>query len=213
VGFNDYLTEWIGFANAITGKVPRAKFGGPDVGASSDWILRFGRQMAPEMGRRLVALTGHYYAEGPPNIPKVTMERLLNADQKIPAQMKPIEATVETYSLRYRMTEGNSCYRGGKPGMSNAFASALWAADCMLLLASQGCASVNLHGGNSQFLSAGLGDHTPGLQAALKPQSMSSGFYTPIESEKKSGYAGNAYLLPVCCWRIVLQARLLCRQS
>jgi hypothetical protein len=81
------------------------------------------------------------------------------------------------------MTEGNSCYRGGKPGMSDAFAAALWAADYMLELASLGCAGVNLHGGSSAFLTAGLGGHTPGLDAAKKPQQVRSGYYSPIRTE------------------------------
>jgi hypothetical protein len=98
--------------------------------------------------------------------------------------MAKIEAVAHTYSLRYHMTEGNSCYRGGKPGMSNAFAAALWAADNMLLLASLGCAGVNLHGGDSRFLSAGLGDHNPGFDAAGGQVSKHNGFYTPIASER-----------------------------
>ena len=81
------------------------------------------------------------------------------------------------------MTEGNSCYRGGKPGMSDAFAAALWAADYMLELASLGCAGVNLHGGASAFLTAGLGGHTPGLDSAKKPQQVRSGYYSPIRTE------------------------------
>jgi hypothetical protein len=81
------------------------------------------------------------------------------------------------------MTEGNSCYRGGKPGMSNAFAAALWAGDYMLLLANLGCVGVNLHGGTSDFLTAGLGGHTPGMDVAKTPQAMKSGFYTPIFTE------------------------------
>jgi hypothetical protein len=67
--------------------------------------------------------------------------------------------------------------------MSNAFASALWAGDYMLQLASLGCAGVNLHGGSSAFLTAGLGDHTPGMDVAKTPQTVRSGFYTPIQSE------------------------------
>ena len=81
------------------------------------------------------------------------------------------------------MTEGNSCYRGGKPGMSDAFASSLWAADYMLELASLGRAGVNLHGGSSAFLTAGLGGHTPGMEVARGPQQVHSGFYSPIRSE------------------------------
>jgi len=53
----------------------------------------------------------------------------------------------------------------------------------MLLLASLGCVGVNLHGGSSAFLTAGLGGHTPGMDVAKTPQEMKSGFYTPIFSE------------------------------
>ena len=49
--------------------------------------------------------------------------------------------------------------------MSDAFAAALWCGDYLLLLANLGCAGINLHGGDSRFLSAGLGDHNPGLDA------------------------------------------------
>jgi hypothetical protein len=181
-GFADYVSEWTSFANAIAARAPGARFGGPDVGASSDWITRF-CEAVPASGPRLVALTGHYYAEGPPNDPRVTTERLLAGNAGIPAQMKSIEEAAQRKGLVFRMTEGNSCYRGGKPGMSNAFASALWAGDYMLQLASLGCVGVNLHGGSSGFLSAGLGDHTPGLEVAKTPQTMRSGFYTPIATE------------------------------
>lgn len=56
----------------------------------------------------------------------------------------------------------------------------------MLQLASLGCVGVNLHGGRSAFLTAGLGDHTPGMEVAKTPQAMRSGFYTPIFSEPDS---------------------------
>jgi hypothetical protein len=70
--------------------------------------------------------------------------------------------------------------------MSNAFAAGLWAGDYMLQLASLGCVGVNLHGGGSAFLTAGLGDHTPGMEASKGPQTVRSGFYTPISSEAGS---------------------------
>jgi hypothetical protein len=184
--FADYLKEWTGFAEAIAAKAPGAHFAGPDVGASSDWVTRFGEELPATIGSRLMALTGHYYAEGPPNDPRVTTTRLLGGNLNIPAEMKRIEEAARSRSVVYRMTEGNSCYRGGKPGMSNAFASALWAGDYMLQLASLGCAGVNLHGGSSAFLTAGLGDHTPGMEVAKTPQTVRSGFYTPIQSEPGS---------------------------
>jgi hypothetical protein len=182
-GFADYLKEWTGFAEAIAARVPGARFGGPDVGASSNWVTRFGEELDAGTRARLTTLTGHYYAEGPPNDPRVTTARLLAGNTKIAGEMQRIEAVAQAHGLVYRMTEGNSCYRGGKPGMSNAFAAALWAGDYMLQLASLGCAGVNLHGGRSAFLTAGLGDHTPGMDVVKTPQAMRSGFYTPIFSE------------------------------
>lgn len=182
-GFDDYLREWTGYANAIVARVPGARFGGPDVASSSNWVTRFGNELAPELRARLTTLTGHYYAEGPPNDPSMTTERLLKGDPKIAGNMAEIEAVARAHGLVYRMSEGNSCYRGGKPGMSNTFAAALWAGDYMLQLASLGCVGVNLHGGSSAFLTAGLGDHTPGMEVAKTPQAMKSGFYTPIFSE------------------------------
>jgi len=184
-GFDDYVREWLAFANAVSARVPGARFAGPDTAASSDWVTRFGDEVAPKLGERLVALSGHYYAEGPPNDLKVTTERLLAGDPKVAQSAREIVRTADAHKLVYRMSEGNSCYRGGKPGMSNAFAASLWAADYLLTLASLGCAGINLHGGDSRFLAAGLGDHNPGLEVAgNSKQGASNGFYTPIATEQ-----------------------------
>jgi hypothetical protein len=184
-GFDDYAREWLAFADAVSARVPEARFGGPDTAASSDWVIRFGDEVAPKLGKRLVALSGHYYAEGPPNDPSVTTQRLLAGDPKVAQSARAIVRVADAHKLVYRMSEGNSCYRGGKPGMSNAFASSLWAADYLLTLASQGCAGINLHGGDSRFLSAGLGDHNPGLEVAGHTRlSAPNGFYTPIATEQ-----------------------------
>jgi hypothetical protein len=56
-------------------------------------------------------------------------------------------AVADSGGLGFRMTEGNSCFGGGKPGVSDALASALWAMDYMLYVASKGYVGVNLHGG------------------------------------------------------------------
>ncbi len=183
--FDDYIREWSAFATAITAAVPNARFAGPDVASSSDWVVQFGERMAPRLGERLVALSGHYYAEGPPDDPAVTTARLLAGNPKVSASTTSIVQLADAHHLSYHMTEGNSCYRGGKPGMSDAFASALWSGDYLLLLAKLGCSGINLHGGDSRFLSAGLGDHNPGLAIAGEEKPTSpNGFYTPISSEQ-----------------------------
>jgi len=65
------------------------------------------------------------------------------------------------------MTEGNSCFGGGKPGVRDAFASALWGADYMLPWALAGYRGINVHGG-------GEGLYTPiaigeNLSTELRP--------------------------------------------
>lgn len=88
------------------------------------------------------------------------------------------------------MTEGNTCYRGGKPGLSNAFCSALWAAEFMLKLASYGTAGVNLHGGGSKQIGLALGGHLPGegLTPDARLVATQGSFYTPIAGSRESGF-------------------------
>ena len=51
----------------------------------------------------------------------------------------------------FRLTETNSCYGGGQPDVSDAFASALWGADMMLKTAAAGYVGVNLHSGGDGY--------------------------------------------------------------
>jgi hypothetical protein len=66
-------------------------------------------------------------------------------------------AAAAKMGVRVRMTEGNTCYRGGKPGVSDVFAAALWSADYALLLASNNYSGINLHGGTGPIIASGLG--------------------------------------------------------
>jgi hypothetical protein len=78
--------------------------------------------------------THHYYFRGPATNPDVNIPNLLK-----PATMQKVQTTASLATAaagkigaRVRMTEGNTCYRGGKPGVSDVFAAALWAADYSL---------------------------------------------------------------------------------
>ena len=187
-GFNDYIKEWTACADAISQRVPDAVFGGPDVGASSDWIRRFIPAAEQNLGKRVVAVTGHYYASGPPDNPDVTIQNLLRNNPNIGKSAKEIVDLAAQNHLYYRMTEGNSCYRGGKPGMSDTLASALWGGDYVLTLAAAGCAGVNLHGGSRNILKAALGNHLPGEQIENESSDSKGSFYTPIAGEVNYGF-------------------------
>lgn len=188
--FEKYLAQWASFARAVIGQVPDARFGGPDVGSDGSLVMRFAEEAPKLLPGRIVACTGHYYAEGPPDSPNVTVARLLAPDPRIDRDLPRVIESAHRAGITYRMTEGNSCYRGGKPGMSNAFCSALWAADYMLKLASFGCVGVNFHGGGSKQIRASLGGHLPGesLEPGAAAIAKEGSFYTPIAGSREAGF-------------------------
>ena len=188
--FDKYLAQWMTFAQAVIARVPDARFGGPDVGSNAQWVTRFAREATQLLPGKIVACSGHYYVMGPPDSPSVTAERLLAPDSRVNQEVPRMVNVANETGLVYRMTEGNSCYRGGKPGVSNAFCSALWAADYLLKLASFGCAGVNLHGGGAGVIRSALGGHLPGENLTPDGAAIAAegSFYTPIAGSREMGF-------------------------
>lgn len=145
-GYADYFSEWKSLADTIRRKTPDAPLAGPDITDQIGWVDQFAKQ-----ANGISLLTSHYYAEGPPESPDSDVAHLLQPDADLKKNMQHLVETGRSVNLPYRMTEGNSCYNGGKSGVSDAFASALWGADFMLLLAQLGVVGVNLHGGGRGF--------------------------------------------------------------
>jgi hypothetical protein len=188
--FDKYLAQWMTFAKAVIARVPDARFGGPDVGSNVQWVIQFARAASQQLPGRIVACTSHYYVMGPPDNPGTTVARLLAPDRRVDQEVPRIISVARQNHLDYRMTEGNSCYRGGKPGVSNAFCSALWAADYLLKLASFGCAGVNLHGGGASVIRISLGGHLPGENLTPDGAAIAAegSFYTPIAGSREKGF-------------------------
>ncbi|MFP5226821.1 MAG: hypothetical protein ACLGXA_04280 [Acidobacteriota bacterium] len=185
-----YLQEWLGMARAVAARVPGAKFGMPDVAARVDWLTEIAAQWPSITDPpHVTTLTHHYYFGGPATNPAVNIPNLL-----MPATMAKVQKTANTATAaaesmhaRVRMTEGNTCYRGGKPGVSDVFAAALWSADYSLLLARNNYSGVNLHGGTGKSVANSVGGSLPGdtllEQQGATPAQIASHphpFYTPI---------------------------------
>ncbi len=189
--FEKYLAQWVTFARAVLARVPDARFGGPDVGSNAKWVADFAEAAPKQLPGRIVACTSHYYVMGPPDSPQSTMQRLLAPDPRVDRDAQRIMSAATQTHISYRMTEGNSCYRGGKPGVSDAFGSALWAADYLLKLASYGCAGVNLHGGSTQVIRGALGGHLPGAESGpgARPAPAGGTFYSPIVGSREAGFS------------------------
>ena len=148
--YPDYWKEWSTAHAAIVARVPQAKFAGPDVSNKMAYVTGFAQDVkksAPDV----VMLTSHYYAMGPAGAPGMTIDRLLSPDPKLERDLQIAMAAAQSAGIPYRMCEGNSCWNGGQPGVSDTLASALWVADMMLEFAAGGCAGVNLHGGGNGY--------------------------------------------------------------
>lgn len=156
---DQYLTEFKQWVATIRASVPHAPFAGPETDGRVDtWVIPFAQQTRGQV----VLLTSHFYGMGPASDPTMTAQRLLQPrNTRLEDEIAAVHRAVAVSGTPYRMDEGNSCFGGGRPGVSDAYAAALWAADYMFHVCCAGYTGVNLHGGGS-------------------------GFYTPIETSEAS---------------------------
>ena len=145
--YGSYLAEYRRYKAAIRARVPDAPFAGPDVASNVQWVERF----AADEGADLKLLTHHYYALGPPSNPSTTITNLLGGSERFDRKLARLEAISTAAHLPYRLCELNSCFGGGKAGVSDTFASALWVLDLMFNMAMRKCAGINVETGLNQL--------------------------------------------------------------
>lgn len=92
----------------------------------------------------------------------MTGEHLLGPDPQVEKEIATAKSARAIHGVPFRNTECNSCFHGGQKGVSDSYASALWAADYMLQLMQGGHAGVNLHGGGEGIYSPIVGDAEKG---------------------------------------------------
>lgn len=159
--YQDFAKEWQHFYETIRARVPNAPFAGPDTAFNNEWLVPFAKQFRGEVA----FLSQHYYAEGPPTDPRMTIERLLAPNPRLAAEFEGMAETKAESNLPFRLAETNSCYQGGKQGVSDTFASALWGADLMYQLAAAGGVGINFHGGGFGWYTPIAGTVTDGFTA------------------------------------------------
>ena len=137
--YDAYHLAYSEYKSAIRAVLPQAMFSGPDVAWNLDWCLKFA---ATESGD-LRFITQHYYRAGA-NKPEATVETLLKPDDGWNRILSGLRNACESKPISYRICEVNSFYGGGKPGVSDTFASTLWCLDYLFQLASAGCGGVNM---------------------------------------------------------------------
>jgi hypothetical protein len=141
-------TAWMPYAVAI--RAAGMPIAGPDTGANTDWVIDY----AKRHGAENVFLSRHYYRDGAPN---GSIPNLLATDTGFFTEVEQIMSVADAAHLPFRLSEANSYYSGGRDGVSNVFASALWGADFMLALVQRGVDGINFHGGTLESVEASLG--------------------------------------------------------
>ena len=143
-GYGEWLAEYRRFKTAIRAAVPGARFAGPDISdAGVAWVENFAR----DEGRDAAMLTAHHYIAGRDN-PGSTHALLLREETRFQQNnLTKFQASAARAGIPWRMSETATLYGGGKPGVSDSFASALWVLDYLFVLARYGAAGANLQTG------------------------------------------------------------------
>ena len=143
--YEEYLAEYRRYKSAVRAALPNVGFAGPDAAGATDWVERF----ATDAGHDLRLLTHHYYREGQNS--SNTADKLLRPDPKLAAMLDRMRTASKSADVPYRICETNSFSGGGRPGVSDTFAAALWALDYLCVLAWHGAEGVNMETGINQL--------------------------------------------------------------
>jgi hypothetical protein len=143
--YEDYRVEYHRFHDALRKSLPGIPFAGPDVAVATSWVSRFAR----DEGHDIKLLTHHYYREGQNSTSSI--DKLLRPDPKLGPMLAEVQALSQSCGVPYRICETNSFSGGGRPGVSDRFASALWVLDFMYRLALAQCGGVNMETGVNQL--------------------------------------------------------------
>jgi hypothetical protein len=147
--YDDYEGDWLSYFTAVNSLLPQVSFAGPDVADNIEYI----RSFAENENKNVRLIDAHYYLTGPASSPSITYKTILASSSGLPNYLQIINTTAAAYHLPYRITESNNVYGGGKQGVSDVFASALWALDLMWTIAENNGQGINFHGGSGLYYS------------------------------------------------------------
>lgn len=145
-----YARQYLGYARALSSVDPGVPLLGPALAYPArhlSFIAVLLRAVHPRLGQ----VTGHSYpysacafpgTRGYPTIARVLSE---HASAGVAHALAPGIALAHRAGLPFRLTELNSVTCGGRLGVSNTFATALWAPDALFELIRAGVAGADVH--------------------------------------------------------------------
>jgi hypothetical protein len=143
--FAQYVEEARAYRRAIAAAAPGIPLAGPDVSGSAvfgNWGGAEAAQLRP------ILLTGHHYPLGCHQLPAPSIERLLSVETRRAEDLSLARymRVARAQGIRFRMDETNSVSCGGRSGISDRFASALWAVSYIARSMAAGVTGINFHG-------------------------------------------------------------------
>ncbi|HWD65219.1 MAG TPA: glycosyl hydrolase family 79 C-terminal domain-containing protein [Solirubrobacteraceae bacterium] len=147
---SQYLSLFRSYAKAVHASAPSLRMVGPEVffaGKNVSWA----QQLVNAERSRLSMLTVHRYplsaCASSTAGDYATIARVLgqNASGGMANELVKAVRVAKSAGLPLRLSEFNSVTCGGKTGVSNSFATALWAPDTMFSMWNAGVAGVNIH--------------------------------------------------------------------
>jgi hypothetical protein len=136
---------WTEYRDAIVALTPNAPLIGPAAGSNvAGWTIPWGESITKA---NFGHLTQHYY-RGPGNVAAATIDDLLSVDTALTAELALLKDGAESIGVPFRIGECNSYWDGGAAGVSNVYASSLWAIDMIFQCALGGATGVNFQGGD-----------------------------------------------------------------
>lgn len=141
-GYEEEVSEYRAAIDALTPGVPIA---GPDV-SGSGVFPEWGEEEA--LSQKPALLTGHHYPLGCAQTPPPSIETLLSAAtrEREAQSLETYISVSRAYRIPFRLDEANSVSCGGVAGISNTFASTLWATAYTTQAMAAGAAGINLQG-------------------------------------------------------------------
>jgi hypothetical protein len=136
---------WQQYRAAIVTTTPTAPISGPAAGSDVDsWTLPFGEYVTSS---EINLLTQHY-TRGPASIASV--DDLVAPDAALASELLTLHYGAQSIDVPFRIDALSSYEGGGAAGVSNAYASSLWAIDTLFQSALGGASGLNFQCGGQQ---------------------------------------------------------------
>jgi hypothetical protein len=145
-GLEQYNAQVGEYRAGVEAAAPGVPVWGPDVSGSSAFETWGPGEVVDQ---RPTTLTGHHYPLGCAQrkpVPSVTSLLSSPIWRREVGSVRRYVSLSQSAGLPFRMDETNSVSCGGVAGISNSFASALWAAGYLPKLMGSGAVGVNMHG-------------------------------------------------------------------